>query len=109
LDLRGTKLVVLSACETGVSDVDSGNGVHGLRRALAVAGAESQVISLWRVNDEATRDVMVKFYSALRAGKGRGEALRAAKLAVLKSNGLAHPYFWAGFIQFGDWKSLGER
>lgn len=106
LDLRGTKLVVLSACETGIGDVDSGNGVHGLRRALAVAGAESQVISLWRVNDEATRDMMVKFYTGLRAGKGRGEAIREAKLAMLRSGNFSHPYFWAGFVQFGDWRDI---
>lgn len=106
LDLRGTKLVVLSACETGIGDVESGNGVHGLSRALAVAGAESQVISLWRVNDEATRDMMVEFYTGLRAGKGRGEALREAKLAMLRSGNFSHPYFWAGFIQFGDWRGI---
>lgn len=109
LDLQGTKLVVLSACETALSDVDSGNGVQGLRRALALAGAESQVMSLWRVNDEATQDIMIEFYARLRAGAGRGEALRRAKLELLRSRNFSHPYFWAGFIQSGDWRGLGAK
>lgn len=104
LDLTGTKLAVLSACETGLVDVESGNGVDGMRRALLLAGAQSQVISLWKVEDTTTRDVMVNFYTRLRAGAGRGEALRRAKLDTLRSK--AHPYYWASFIQSGDWRGL---
>jgi CHAT domain-containing protein/tetratricopeptide (TPR) repeat protein len=109
LDLRGTKLVVLSACESAIGDVYSGDGVYGLRRALSLAGAESQVISLWKVNDEATRDLMVKFYAGLRAGRGRSQALREAKLAMMRDGVFGHPYFWASFIGSGDWRSLGNR
>ena len=86
LDLWGTKLVVLSACETGVGEVKNGEGVYGLRRALVLAGAESQVISLWQVSDEATRDLMVAFYERLQAGEGRTAALSSVQLEMLRSN-----------------------
>jgi CHAT domain-containing protein/Tfp pilus assembly protein PilF len=109
LDLQGTKLVVLSACETAMGDPDSGNGVLGLRRALAIAGSQSQVISLWRVNEEATRDLMINFYARMRAGRGRADALRDAKLNLLRSHNFGHPYFWASFIQSGDWRNLRGR
>jgi CHAT domain-containing protein/tetratricopeptide (TPR) repeat protein len=84
LDLWGTKLVVLSACETGVGEVKNGEGVYGLRRALVLAGSESQVMSLWQVSDEATRDLMVGYYSRLGAGEGRTEALRQVQLGMLR-------------------------
>lgn len=109
LDLWGTKLVVLSACETAVGDVERGNGVYGLRRALALAGAESQVMSLWKVDDETTRTIMVRFYTRLRAGEGRSEALRQIKLEILRSQEYSHPYYWAGFIQSGDWRSIDAQ
>lgn len=102
LDLRGTRLVVLSACETGVGEVQRGEGVHGLRRALAIAGAEAVAMSLWRVDDEATRDLMVAYYQALAAGRGRAEALRDVQLAMLGRADTAHPYYWAGFILAGE-------
>ena len=106
LNLRGTKLVALSACETGVGDVESSNGIYGLRRALVLAGAESQVISLWKVVDESTRDLMIRFYTRLRAGERRSEALRQAKLSMLRSIQYSHPYFWSSFIQSGDWRAI---
>ncbi len=106
LDLWGTKLVVLSACETGVGDVQNGEGVYGLRRALVLAGAESEMISLWKVNDDATRDLMVDFYKRLESGVGRSEALRQVQLKMLKTTDHNHPYFWAAFILSGDWRKL---
>lgn len=114
LDLRGTKLVVLSACETGVGEVKNGEGVYGLRRALVLAGAESQVMSLWQVSDEATRDLMIGYYKRLQAGEGRTEALRAVQLEMLRGDGpqkkgRSHPFFWASFIQSGDWRSMNNR
>jgi CHAT domain-containing protein/Tfp pilus assembly protein PilF len=106
LDLWGTKLVVLSACNTGVGEVKNGEGVYGLRRALVLAGAESQVMSLWPVSDQGTRDLMVAYYQALQRGEGRGEALRQVQLRMLRSGTRRHPYYWASFIQSGQWKGL---
>ena len=106
LDLWGTKLVVLSACETGVGEVRNGDGVYGLRRALVLAGVESQVMSLWQVSDAATRDLMVAYYQRLQAGEGRTEALRQVQLSMLRGPMWQHPFFWASFIQSGDWRQL---
>lgn len=103
MDLRGTELAVLSACETGVGDVRVGDGVHGLRRALVLAGARTQVLSLWKVDDAATADLMVAFYDRLLAGEPRGEALRQAKLEMLRSADRAHPRYWASFVLSGSW------
>jgi CHAT domain-containing protein/Tfp pilus assembly protein PilF len=125
LNLWGTKLVALSACETGVGEVSQGNGVYGLRRALLLAGSETQVMSLWQVSDVVTRDLMVAYYKRLEAGEGRTEALRAVQLEMMRSGGRVasgenrdlglsktgtadrgHPFFWAAFIQSGDWRSM---
>jgi CHAT domain-containing protein/Tfp pilus assembly protein PilF len=109
MDLRGTQLVVLSACETGVGDVQNGEGVYGLRRALVLAGAETQVTSLWKVADEATKDLMVDYYQRLLKGEGRSEALRNAQLTLMKSKDRSHPYYWAAFVPIGDWRPLAEK
>ena len=106
LDLHGTQLVVLSACDTGVGDIGNSEGVYGLRRALVIAGSESQVLSLWPVSDMATRDLMVDFYKRLKAGETRSEALRQARLAVMEMPERAHPFYWAAFILSGDWKEM---
>lgn len=106
LDLSVTKLAVLSACETGVGEIRIGDGVHGLRRALAIAGAESQMISLWKVHDEATRDLMIAFYKRLLAGESRLDALRDAQLGMLRSAERKHPFFWAAFIVSGHWRPV---
>ncbi|MFN2493166.1 MAG: CHAT domain-containing protein [Pyrinomonadaceae bacterium] len=108
LDLWGTKLVVLSACDTGVGEVKVGEGVYGLRRAIVIAGAEGQITSLWQVDDAATRDLMVDYYTRLQKGEGRGEALRNGQLSMLKSPNRNHPYYWASFIQLGDWRPLTQ-
>jgi CHAT domain-containing protein/Tfp pilus assembly protein PilF len=102
LDLWGTRMVVLSACETGVGDARSGEGVYGLRRALVLAGSESQVMSLWQVSDSATRDLMIAYYRGLRSGEGRAEALRRVQLTRIRQK--AHPFYWASFIHSGDWR-----
>jgi CHAT domain-containing protein/Tfp pilus assembly protein PilF len=107
LDLSGTKLVVLSAGDTGVGDVKNGEGVQGLRRALVLAGSESQVISLWPVSDVATKDLMIHFYKALQEGEGRSEGLRQVQLRMIRGHkDRRHPFFWAAFIQSGEWKNL---
>jgi CHAT domain-containing protein len=108
LSLFGTQLVVLSACETNVGEVRISEGVYGLRRAVALAGARSQVTSLWRVNDAATAVLMTDYYQRLRNGAGRHAALKQAQLAFLSGSDTArrHPYFWAGFIPSGEWRSM---
>ncbi len=80
MDLRGTDLVVLSACETGVGEVSVGEGVFGLRRAFVLAGAKNLVMSLWLVNDAITAAQMERFYKEFGAGAPAQEALRAAQL-----------------------------
>lgn len=102
MDLWGTKLVVLSACETGLGDVSVGEGVYGLRRALAIAGAQTILMSLWAVDDEATRDLMIGYYRQMANGEGRVEALRTAQLGILRTKGRAHPFYWAAFLASGD-------
>lgn len=107
LNLWGTKLVVLSACDTGLGEVRNGEGVYGLRRAFVLAGAESLVMSLWPVSDYPTKRLMTGYYENLRKGMGRGEALRRVQLDMLRKY---HPFYWANFIQSGEWANLdGER
>ncbi len=106
LDLSATELVVMSACETGLGGVGEGEGIYGLRRALVIAGARSQIMSLWKVDDIATRDLMIEFYRGLSSGKGRAEALRDAQISLLHKQESAHPYFWASFIHSGDFGAI---
>ncbi|WP_395829632.1 tetratricopeptide repeat protein [Archangium violaceum] len=100
LDLWGTQLVVLSACETGRGEVELGQGVYGLRRALVVAGAQTLVTSLWKVDDPVTGQLMESYYRNLLAGQGRAEALRSAMRALRQKQ--SHPYYWAPFIAIGQ-------
>nr|MDJ0601048.1 CHAT domain-containing protein [Crocosphaera sp.] len=106
LNLVGTKLVVLSACETGRGDISIGDGVYGLRRALVIAGSESQLISLWQVSSNATKHLMEAYYGQLKNGEGRSEALRKVQIEMLKSEIKNHPSYWAGFISSGDWTPM---
>jgi CHAT domain-containing protein len=98
--------VVLSACETGVGAIANGEGVYGLRRAFAIAGVQSQLISLWKVSDQGTKDLMVQYYDRLLKNQGRSEALRQVQLEMLKNSAYSHPYYWASFIPSGDWRSM---
>ncbi len=109
LDLRGTQLVVLSACETASGEAASGEGVYGLRRALVLAGAQTQITSLWQVADQATRTLMVDFYRHLLQGAGRSAALRAAQRSMMAGPRQSHPYYWAGFVPLGNWAPLLQR
>lgn len=109
MNLWGTKLVVLSACDTGLGEVRNGEGVYGLRRALTLAGAESLVMSLWSVSDQVTRELMTNYYKHLKAGTGRGASLRQVQLEMLKKKDRAHPFYWAAFIQSGEWANLDGR
>jgi CHAT domain-containing protein len=110
LNLWGTRLVTLSACDTGVGEVRVGEGVFGLRRAFVLAGAESLVMSLWPVSDYTTQEMITAYYTGLKNGRGRGDALRQAELAMLKRKGREHPFYWASFIESGEWANLnGQR
>lgn len=110
LNLWGTKLVVLSACDTGLGEVKNGEGVYGLRRAFTLAGAESLVMSLWSVSDYTTRELMTNYYKNLKQGIGRGGALREVQLEMMKRKGREHPFYWAAFIESGEWANLdGKR
>lgn len=105
MDLSGTELVVLSACETGVGEVQSGEGVFGLRRAFALAGAKNLMMSLWPVSDEVTARQMKSFYSKLQR-LAPAEALREAQRETIQElqieyNGIAPPGLWAPFILQG--------
>jgi CHAT domain-containing protein len=99
MNLWGTQMVVLSACNTGRGPVKLGQGVYGLRRAVITAGAETLVSSLWNVEDKATQKLMQEFYRRLRAGEGRAEAMEHAQREVRRTN--PHPYYWASFIVIG--------
>jgi CHAT domain-containing protein len=100
MDLLDTELVVLSACETGLGQVHVGEGVFGLRRAFAVAGARTLVMSLWKVPDAQTEELMVDFYQRILRGEGRAEALRQAQQAVRLQH--PDPFYWGAFICQGD-------
>lgn len=106
LNLNGTQLAVLSACDTGLGELAIGEGLYGLRRALVLAGTQSQVISLWKVDDNATQELMVDYYDRLLAGIARDTALRETQLAFLNHDDYSHPYYWAAFIGSGDWRPL---
>ncbi|HRI58597.1 MAG TPA: CHAT domain-containing protein [Saprospiraceae bacterium] len=101
-------LVVLSACETGLGELQSSEGVISLARAFAYAGAKSIVTSLWSVSDSKTKDLMIDFYKNLRKGMLKDDALRQAKLDFLKRNRgqAAHPFYWAGFVGIGNMEKV---
>lgn len=100
LDLSGTELVVLSACQTGLGKVESGEGVFGFRRSFVLAGARTVVLSLWEVPDIPTRELMEDFYLLMHDGHPRAEALREAKLRLRARYPDATS--WASFICQGD-------
>jgi CHAT domain-containing protein len=110
LNLNGARLVVLSACETGLGQIESGEGLIGLRRAFRTAGADSVISSLWYVADSSTSELMQAFYTNLLAADGKGvlDALRSAQLEMLdefrKHDGNARPEIWGTFIVDGDWR-----
>ena len=105
MDLRGTELVVLSACDTARGDARGAEGVFGLQRALRFAGAHTLVMSLFKVPDEATRSLMEHFYGAWKPGDPPGtklSALRNAQLAMIRDPKTRHPRNWAGFVLMGE-------
>ena len=108
MDLQGTELVVLSACETGLGEVENGEGVRGLQRAFMVAGANSLIFSLWKVDDRATKMLMGKFYEEwMGNGKTKRVAFRNAQhfMRNYEEGGkkiYSAPYYWGAFVMMGD-------
>lgn len=96
-------LVVLSACQTGKGILERGEGILGLPRIFFYTGARSVVSTLWRINDRSTAQFMKSFYRHLSKGKGKAEALRLAKIDVIRSR-YSHPFYWAAFILNGEFK-----
>ena len=95
-------LVVMSACETGIGELQKGEGIISLARGFSYAGAKSIVTTLWSIEDEKTKEVMVSFYTYLKSGYTKDKALRQAKLEYLKEHEAdAHPFYWAAFIPIG--------
>jgi CHAT domain-containing protein len=108
-DVRGLNLsadlVVLSACSTGLGTEVRGEGIVGLAGGFMHAGASRVLASLWRVDDEATGELMGHFYTALlRDGLAPAAALQKAQLALRMQNRWSHPFYWAAFVLQGDWK-----
>ena len=100
LNLNGTELVVLSACETGLGEIKNGEGVYGLQRAFMVAGASSVLMSLWKVNDQSTTEMMQLFYHRWLRGDDKFKALQVAQQEMLQK--YRHPYYWAAFVMIGQ-------
>jgi CHAT domain-containing protein len=100
----GADLTVLSACQTGLGQEISGEGIVGLMRAFLYAGSQSVLVSLWRVEDESTAVLMVRFYQYVAQGVPQPEALKQAKEALRTEHAgrFAHPYYWAPFVLFGS-------
>ena len=97
MNLSNTELVVLSACETGLGDITGNEGVYGLQRAFKIAGAKYLIMSLWKVSDEQTEQLMTLFYQKwLTEKQPIPEAFRSAK-AVMQAK-YPNPFYWAGFV-----------
>jgi CHAT domain-containing protein len=116
LNLSGTALVTLSACSTGLGSQATGEGVYGLQRALRVAGARATLLSLWEVDDAATKEFMVNYYTLLKQGEGRAEALREVQQrfrnrtikSKLPADDWSHPHYWAAWQLSGDGNPLAK-
>ncbi|MEJ7645019.1 MAG: CHAT domain-containing tetratricopeptide repeat protein [Chryseolinea sp.] len=99
LNLEGTDLIVLSACETGLGDIKAGEGVYGLQRAFLVAGADALIMSLWKVDDSATQQLMTNFYSNWSKLGNKQKAFKQAQLQLMTK--YKDPYYWGAFVMMG--------
>ncbi len=104
------ELTVLSACNTGIGEIQNGEGVLNLAKGFLMAGSKSALMSLWSVNDCTTSELMQSFYSNLKKGDSRNKAIREAKLNFLaNANKLhAHPYYWGAFVHYGKNDPINE-
>ena len=100
MNLEGTQLIVLSACETGLGDVKSGEGVYGLQRAFLVAGADALIMSLWKVDDNATQQLMKSFYANWVKLRNKQKAFKQAQLQLMTK--YKEPYYWGAFVMMGQ-------
>jgi CHAT domain-containing protein len=100
LDLKGTSLVVLSACETGLGEIKAGEGVYGLQRAFLAAGAQALIMSLWKVDDAATQQLMINFYTNWIKTGDKQKAFKQAQLQLMAQ--FKQPYYWGAFVMMGD-------
>lgn len=107
LDLSGTRLVVLSACETGLGEIHEGEGVYGLRRSFQEAGVAEVISSLWEVSDAGTQAMMTDFYDRVLDGVPARDALRETQLSLIDSPEWGYPYIWSAFMIVGSYESAG--
>jgi CHAT domain-containing protein/Tfp pilus assembly protein PilF len=104
LDWKGVSLVTMSACSSGKGKLGAGDDLVGLTRGFMFAGVPSILCSLWDVDDEATRTLMVSFYKNYLSGMSKPEALRKAQVSMMNNKKWSHPYYWSAFVLFGDWE-----
>jgi len=101
LQLNGTDLVVLSACETGVGEIRQGEGVNGLRGSFIQAGANSVLSTLWEISDSGTMEFMTRFYPPIIEGKNPQTSLQKTQREFINSDEWSHPFYWAPFVMVG--------